>query len=178
MCDGCGSTVPAAVRPMSAAMMELPYEGVKEMLLVDDVDNREFLCELIESMWEDLPEKKKRKNENSLVQIFEPVSVLLDIGRFFIFFRFLPELSRPKTLRKIEGRVLTMIPEVRLMTTFTKNGIEVCMPEDDEKSRQNMIVAAEFMARMIQKYGKRVLVKIEEKERMAAGDQSEKVKFE
>lgn len=31
------------------------------------------------------------------------------------------------------------------------------MSEDDEKSRQNMIVAAEFMARMIQKYGKKVL---------------------
>lgn len=31
------------------------------------------------------------------------------------------------------------------------------MSEDNEKSRQNMIVAAEFMARMIQKYGKKVL---------------------
>ena len=38
------------------------------------------------------------------------------------------------------------------MTVFEKNGIEVYMPDDDEKSRQNMIVAAEFMARMIQKY--------------------------
>lgn len=52
------------------------------------------------------------------------------------------------------------------MTTFIKNGIEVCMPDDDEKSRQNMIIAAEFMARMIQKYGKKVLAKIEEKERL------------
>lgn len=48
------------------------------------------------------------------------------------------------------------------MTTLKKNGIEVYMPEEDEKSRQNMIVAAEFMARMIQKYGKKVLAKIEE----------------
>ena len=54
------------------------------------------------------------------------------------------------------------------MTVFEKNGIEVYMPDDDEKSRQNMIVAAEFMARMIQKYGKKVLAKIEEKERLAA----------
>ena len=46
------------------------------------------------------------------------------------------------------------------MTTFMKNGIEVCMPEDDEKSRQNMIIAAEFMARMIQKYGKKVLARV------------------
>ena len=59
------------------------------------------------------------------------------------------------------------------MTTFMKNGIEVCMPEDDEESRQNMIIAAEFMARMIQKYGKKVLAKIEEKERLEANKESE-----
>ena len=59
------------------------------------------------------------------------------------------------------------------MTTSMKNGIEVCMPEDDEKSRQNMIIAAEFMARMIQKYGKKVLAKIEEKERLEANKESE-----
>ena len=62
------------------------------------------------------------------------------------------------------------------MTVFEKNGIEVYMPEDDEKSRQNMIVAAEFMARMIQKYGKKVLAKIEEKERLAAGGEPEAAK--
>ena len=54
------------------------------------------------------------------------------------------------------------------MTVYKKNGIEICMPEDDERSRQNMIVAAEFMARMIQKYGNRVLEKIEEKESLEA----------
>lgn len=51
------------------------------------------------------------------------------------------------------------------MTVFVKNGIEVYMPDDDEKSRQNMIVAAEFMARMIKKYGDKVLEKIEAKEK-------------
>ena len=61
------------------------------------------------------------------------------------------------------------------MTTFMKNGIEVCMPEDDEKSRQNMIIAAEFMARMIQKYGKKVLAKIVEKERLEANKESEDI---
>lgn len=61
------------------------------------------------------------------------------------------------------------------MTTFMKNGIEVCMPEDDEKSRQNMIIAAEFMARMIKKYGKKVLAKIEEKERLEANKESEEI---
>ena len=54
--------VPAAVKLMPDASMELPYDGAKEMILVDDVDNREFLCELVESMWEDLPEKKKRND--------------------------------------------------------------------------------------------------------------------
>ena len=52
--------VPAAVKMMPDATMELPYDGAKEMILVDDIDNREFLCELVESMWEELPERKKR----------------------------------------------------------------------------------------------------------------------
>ena len=42
------------------AEMEPPYDGAKKMILVDDVDNRQFLCELVESMWEVLPEKKKK----------------------------------------------------------------------------------------------------------------------
>ena len=53
--------VPAAVMLMPDAELELPYDGAKEMLLVDDVDNRVFLCELVQSMWEELPEKKKKK---------------------------------------------------------------------------------------------------------------------
>ena len=52
--------VKAAVAMMPNADLELPYEGAKEMLLVEDVDDREFLCSLIESMWEELPEKKKK----------------------------------------------------------------------------------------------------------------------
>ena len=53
--------VPAAVMLMPDAELELPYDGAKEMLLVDDVDNRVFLCELVQSMWEELPEPKKKK---------------------------------------------------------------------------------------------------------------------
>ncbi|MCR5461022.1 MAG: TfoX/Sxy family protein [Acetatifactor sp.] len=52
--------VPSAVKLMPDASMELPYEGAKEMILVEEVDDREFLCKLVESMWEELPEKKKR----------------------------------------------------------------------------------------------------------------------
>ena len=52
--------VPMALRLMPNAEMELPYHGAKEMILVDNVDDRQFLCELVESMWEELPEKKKK----------------------------------------------------------------------------------------------------------------------
>ena len=45
---------------MPDADMELPYEGAKEMILVDDVDNREFLRKLVEAMYEDLPSPKKK----------------------------------------------------------------------------------------------------------------------
>ena len=51
----------SAVAMMPNAEMELLYEGAKEMLLVDDVDNREFLKELLESMYDELPTPKKRK---------------------------------------------------------------------------------------------------------------------
>ena len=47
----------AAMKLIPDASMEFPYDGVKEMIMVDDVDNREFLCELVESMWEELPKK-------------------------------------------------------------------------------------------------------------------------
>ena len=44
---------------MPDAALELPYEGAKEMILVDDVENKEFLRDLVESMWEELPNKKR-----------------------------------------------------------------------------------------------------------------------
>lgn len=51
----------SAVTMMPNADMELPYEGAKEMLLVDDMDNKEFLRELLEAMYEELPAPKKKK---------------------------------------------------------------------------------------------------------------------
>ena len=50
----------SAVAMMPNAEMELPYDGAKEMLLVDDVDNKEFLRELLEAMYSELPAPKKR----------------------------------------------------------------------------------------------------------------------
>lgn len=51
----------SAVAMMPNADMELPYDGAKEMLLVDDVDNKEFLRKLLEAMYEELPAPKKKK---------------------------------------------------------------------------------------------------------------------
>ena len=53
--------VKSAVSHMSDAIYELPYEGAKEMLLVEDVDNREFLTELFNAMYDELPEPKKKR---------------------------------------------------------------------------------------------------------------------
>ena len=52
--------VKSAVALMPNAEMELPYEGAKEMLLVDDLENREFLRKLLEAMYEDLPAPRKK----------------------------------------------------------------------------------------------------------------------
>ena len=46
---------------MPDADWELPYEGAKEMLLVDNVDNREFLTELVTAMADELPAPKQKK---------------------------------------------------------------------------------------------------------------------
>ena len=46
---------------MPEAELELPYKGAKEMLLVDDVDNKELLRELLEAMYDELPVPKKKK---------------------------------------------------------------------------------------------------------------------
>lgn len=54
-------SVKAAKSMMPEAELELPYEGVKEMLLVDNVENKEFLKELLERMYDELPAPKKKK---------------------------------------------------------------------------------------------------------------------
>ena len=51
----------SAVAMMPDADRELPYEGTKEMLLVDNVDNREFLRELVTAMYDELPAPKQKK---------------------------------------------------------------------------------------------------------------------
>lgn len=52
---------PSAAAMMPNAARELPYDGAKEMLLVDDVDNKAFLRDLLESMYPEIPAPKNRK---------------------------------------------------------------------------------------------------------------------
>ena len=51
----------SALTMIPNADMEVPYESAKEMILVDDVENREFLRELLEAMYKELPAPKKKK---------------------------------------------------------------------------------------------------------------------
>ena len=53
--------IKAAADLMPEATLELPYDGAKEMLLVDDVENKGFLRDLLEAMYNELPAPKKRK---------------------------------------------------------------------------------------------------------------------
>ena len=53
--------VKAAMSMMPNAKMELPYEGAREMILVEDVEDRAFLRDLFEAMYDELPKPRKRK---------------------------------------------------------------------------------------------------------------------
>ena len=55
--------VQSAINYMPNAVYELPYDGAKEMLLVDDVDNKEFLIGLFDAMYDDLPVPKPKKKK-------------------------------------------------------------------------------------------------------------------
>lgn len=55
--------VKSAVSYMPHAEYELPYEGAKEMLLVDDVDSKEYLTGLFNVMFEELPAPKPKKKK-------------------------------------------------------------------------------------------------------------------
>ena len=53
--------VKSATKYMPNAEYALPYEGAKEMLLVDNVDDKAFLSLLIKAMYEELPAPKEKK---------------------------------------------------------------------------------------------------------------------
>lgn len=53
--------VKAAASFMSTVSYELPYQGAKEMILVDEVDNKDYLIGLFKAMYDELPESKPKK---------------------------------------------------------------------------------------------------------------------
>ena len=65
LCDNrlLAKPVPAAARLLPDAKYEPPYDGAKEMILVENVDSKEFLCRLITEMYNELqiPKKKCKK---------------------------------------------------------------------------------------------------------------------
>ena len=57
--------VKSAISYMPTAPYELPYEGAKEMLLVDEVDNKEFLTGLFHALYDELPAPKPKKKKQT-----------------------------------------------------------------------------------------------------------------
>ena len=53
--------VPSAIKMLPDAKMEPPYDGAKDMLLVENVDDRDFLTELFKAMYDELPMPRKKK---------------------------------------------------------------------------------------------------------------------
>ena len=56
-------SVKSAISYMPTAPYELPYEGAKEMLLVNEVDNKEFLTDLFHAMYDELSVSKPKKKK-------------------------------------------------------------------------------------------------------------------
>lgn len=56
---------PSAKEMLPDAVLELPYEGGGEMIMVDNIDDKDFLTDLFESVYDDLPVKKTNKRKKS-----------------------------------------------------------------------------------------------------------------
>lgn len=53
--------VDSVKRILPEAPLEPPYEGAKDMVLIEDVDNRELMEKLFDAMYKELPEPKQKK---------------------------------------------------------------------------------------------------------------------
>ena len=54
---------PSALAKMPEASREIPYEGGSEMLLVEEIDDRRFVEDLLNAMYDELPEPKRRRRK-------------------------------------------------------------------------------------------------------------------
>lgn len=50
--------IKSAAEKMPDATLEVPYEGAKKMLLVEDIENKDFLRELFNAMYEEVAKSK------------------------------------------------------------------------------------------------------------------------
>ena len=55
--------VPSALALTPRPVLEPPYPGAKDMLLVEDVDDRDFLERLFTAMYDQLPERKRKSGK-------------------------------------------------------------------------------------------------------------------
>ena len=53
--------VKSEISLMPDANFEIPYDSAKEMILVDNIDDKEFLTKLFNTMYDELPAPKKKK---------------------------------------------------------------------------------------------------------------------
>lgn len=53
----------SAIEFLPDAQQEIPYAGAKPMLLIEDLENHEFLVKLFELMLPDLPAPKNKKKK-------------------------------------------------------------------------------------------------------------------
>lgn len=53
--------VKSALSLMPEAPLQAPYEGAKEMLLAENIDDRDFMTELFRAIYDDLLEPKPKK---------------------------------------------------------------------------------------------------------------------
>lgn len=55
----------ASKKYLPNALILPPYHGAKDLILVDDIDNKELLCRMVEEMYDQLPFPKAKKNKNN-----------------------------------------------------------------------------------------------------------------
>lgn len=55
--------VDSVKRMLPDAPLKPPYEGAKDMVLIENIDDRDFLTSLFETMYEELPEPKGKKRK-------------------------------------------------------------------------------------------------------------------
>lgn len=55
--------VKSAVERVENAVFEPPYEGAKPMLLIDNADDKDYLTELFEAIYDELPAPKPKKKK-------------------------------------------------------------------------------------------------------------------